>query len=859
MCNAAFTMLRRRHHCRACMYVFCGDCCGDFVVIPPLLRRHAAVQPMLQLVQNSPPSPPSPPATRTTRGGTSSCNIRAEMAVHGRDGSEVSESGKSGSDDSCTAPAPCRRVVAETQRLKPMRGHKITPDNCVFIPPNQRAGVRHRLHCPAPVLSRAPDACLRYIPAKQKTAPVAISMAAPILRTNIARRTAQSRVSASPANSMFTLVASLWSAAATTLQIPRSHAPSAGIDCDSVFEVHGGVDAAGPERVCRRCRAAAGEVQRAECVIDFLLANVFFDLTYWGKLRLLSKTFYQAVNYLQTKWMRLDRRVFTLPDPQRDWVAVQLLRQNACLTQGHPNWVVLASVVGGVAPQARSHRRNTSRGPLPQPPFAHETDAPAAVLQAETPESASTRDPTRDYTCRELGCHVPCTAATITIAQCVQVFRYHPPTHPLHVAARKQLLLRIDELEPFAPILLWQASACLLLAEDVMLPAARNSPSFCTTAYFYTSAHPALRRLKDLIYDASSAEQKHELAASDVFTAALIRMFDTCESNALALAAAAANTAAATGSSPVVVLASIDRHVLASPPRLPGTVRFRVVRVACETATQLQSYTRPWVVTCTMMDCTTGREEQRALMLKREPVFKDDVVQRIQHYLLRVDSSLSLVPYVVTPIAPSSGLVLFLDDCESLASIQKRCSISAHLMANNQSLPVGDIQQQFMRSCAASAVLSLACGFGDRHLNNILVRKTSLVHVDFSYLFGEEPAISTSQFTLPTQSIRMTTGMIDVFRDNHYDAFLTLCAQINRLVRSVASELFCIAQALVCVNSISWDRLEAHFNQYMLPYTVTSNSDADRFIISVLEHDAHTTSSTGIRTFVGALLDLFAR
>ena len=247
----------------------------------------------------------------------------------------------------------------------------------------------------------------------------------------------------------------------------------------------------------------------------------------------------------------------------------------------------------------------------------------------------------------------------------------------------------------------------------------------------------------------------------------------------------------------------MDQHILDARPRLPGSLRYRVTGVHCASAAELGSYTRPWVVPCTLYDTRTGKSEERVLMVKHEPVFKDDVVQRIQHYLLHADPSLELVPYEVMPVAPDRGFILFLDNSEPLASIQKRGTLLDYLLSRNQNARVGDVQRTFMRSCAASAVLSLLCGFGDRHLNNILVRETSIVHVDFEYLFGEEPALSATRLTLPPQTVRLTKPMLDVFSGTHYDEFLAQCAAVNRLARSAAPDMFCIALSLVSVGAVT--------------------------------------------------------
>jgi hypothetical protein len=649
------------------------------------------------------------------------------------------------------------------------------------------------------------------------------------------------------------------------------------------------------ERVCTKCRSAIVKVNLSRDLIEVLVCNRFLDLNDWPALCCVSRRFRAAVDFLKRKWGRMAQNVLYTPN-QTDPVACKLLSQNAQLLAKHPDWCIRAACAGldvvragDFAPAPRTPPRNAGRArsdaiAIPRAREDHDADADDSMDFSSHGNSDSDSDsdgaashaPVRGFLhefvagglpqsfgdsfafsppaapptpppapfrsgCGAINCHRPC-PRQLDVYHCFKILLNLRAAHPLHRQALVQLKsLPTVELLPFVPSLEWLSITTPSVLDELLVPAAQRDAELATMAYFYARSNPNLRGVKAVFFQKMPRDLQRELSASEFFLSALLGMMHP------SLVPSARH-------------AHFDTHVLDSRPFLPGTTRFRVVGLDCGSLQQLASYTRPWVVRCTLWDEINRRSEDRVIMIKNESVYNDLTVQLVQQYLLQKDPSLCLLPYHVVALEPKRGLVLFVKDCVSLAEIDTRGgSILQHLMERNQTATVKDVQLQFMRSAAASSILSLLLGFADRHLGNILVHQNFLLHVDFDYLWGQEPALSSHQFTLPAQHIRLTKQMLDVFRNHHYADFLQLCTKINRKVRSVAPNVYFICWSLTSVSACASETLMSHFNAYMLPYTIQTYTEADMAIINVLEKDTRTTTSASLQGMISKLLKYLDR
>ena len=641
------------------------------------------------------------------------------------------------------------------------------------------------------------------------------------------------------------------------------------------------------ERVCDACSTAIERVGASESVLRMLLDNPYIDLRDLAVIKCVCVQARAAVDFLQKKWARLGQNWFDSTSAV-DAVSATLLQQNAHLLNGHPYWEIL---VAAVEQQGRAQR---PRSPETQNCWNRQTQRVRAGAAADTPAGVDTGADAgagagadvdvgagvdvgadvdvdvgadadagvstslqRRANCRLLRCHAWC-ASALTCGQCVAILQRLRHGSALRARAVTQLEQvasssssssssssflsgaydgTVCELTPYVPTLVCMAVQDDEMLRRVVLPAAAKSDEFAFLAYFCARSHPTLWSVKERLLRHLSSSQAREVTASENLSSTLLQLLDLHQRSA-------------------ACVAELAKQVTSARPFLPGSAQFRVVSVDTDTIARVQSSTQPWMLHCEVEDVHAvdsgkgqgqgqgrgqGRTQRRTLMIKSEGVWNDLVVMLVQRRLLNIDADLELEPYYVVPLGVTSGLVMFVKDCRSLYDIENDGSIERWLMSRGMRKTCEDVQRTFMRSCAVMCILSRLFGFGDRHLQNILCSGTSgrLVHIDFSYLWSEEPAMSRHRIWLPEQTMRLTPGMLGVFSENYYREFLDTCTAINRTARAAATDMYYICQALAFTGSATEATLQAHFTAFLMPYA-TNVTDQDAAIVNVIQHETKT-------------------
>ncbi|ANQ08614.1 Uncharacterized protein PCOAH_00030100 [Plasmodium coatneyi] len=153
----------------------------------------------------------------------------------------------------------------------------------------------------------------------------------------------------------------------------------------------------------------------------------------------------------------------------------------------------------------------------------------------------------------------------------------------------------------------------------------------------------------------------------------------------------------------------------------------------------------------------------------------------------RYGLDLKLTLYKVLALSTDDGFIEFVNYAESISSIKKnyKGEIRQYFMENatDPKSPLGfdaTILENFISSCAGYSVITYLLGIGDRHLDNLMVsRDGCFFHIDFGYIFGEDP----KPFSPP---MKLCKEMIEAMGGAHsvgYEQFLKKCCLAYKYLR----------------------------------------------------------------------------
>ncbi|KAF5400580.1 Phosphatidylinositol 3-kinase catalytic subunit type [Paragonimus heterotremus] len=159
-----------------------------------------------------------------------------------------------------------------------------------------------------------------------------------------------------------------------------------------------------------------------------------------------------------------------------------------------------------------------------------------------------------------------------------------------------------------------------------------------------------------------------------------------------------------------------------------------------------------------------------------------DVILRKENFDLR------LTPYKVLATGDSHGFVQFIEST-SLQDLLQQGTVLGFLQQNAPSAtdPLGvqkEVMETYIRSCAGYCVITYLLGVGDRHMENLLLTNDGrLFHIDFSFIFGNDPKPMATEVRLTRSMIEAmggaNTSQFSEFWKITFTAFLVLRRHAN--------------------------------------------------------------------------------
>jgi len=158
------------------------------------------------------------------------------------------------------------------------------------------------------------------------------------------------------------------------------------------------------------------------------------------------------------------------------------------------------------------------------------------------------------------------------------------------------------------------------------------------------------------------------------------------------------------------------------------------------------------------------------------------LLQLMDKLLIQENLDMELMPVPVLATSPTTGFMEFIENQSAVAKalMKNQNDLRVFLLRNSNNLEAS--LQRFTKSCAGYSIIMYLLGIGDRHLDNILLREDGrLVHIDFGYVFGDDPH---PMFRLP---IKLTKEMVSAMDGPYYEEFLRNLFLVYKCLRRNAS------------------------------------------------------------------------
>ncbi|KAL3666947.1 hypothetical protein V7S43_007894 [Phytophthora oleae] len=254
--------------------------------------------------------------------------------------------------------------------------------------------------------------------------------------------------------------------------------------------------------------------------------------------------------------------------------------------------------------------------------------------------------------------------------------------------------------------------------------------------------------------------------------------------------------------------------------RLPVDPQVKVSGIDYKKTEVKRSAEAPMIITCTGVDREEDESEDSAdanesqrktwsrrthkpphyrLMYKRDDLRKDSIVQNIinvMYLILKQETKLDipLVTYRVLPTSSFDGLIEIVENAHTLYSIiRDHETILNFLHHHNGHRTLSDISSSFRESLAAYTVITFLLGVGDRHADNVMLTKDGILfHIDYGFILGKDPKPLQPPMRLDHYMIQALGGT----QTPQFEQFKQLCViAFNCLRRHVS--LFMIMLTLV--------------------------------------------------------------
>ena len=168
----------------------------------------------------------------------------------------------------------------------------------------------------------------------------------------------------------------------------------------------------------------------------------------------------------------------------------------------------------------------------------------------------------------------------------------------------------------------------------------------------------------------------------------------------------------------------------------------------------------------------------------------------------------------------------------------------------NPQLTIQDMRNNFISTCASSCVLCYVMGVGDRHLENILVKKDGkLLHIDFSYVLGDDPKNLKVEMKITQDMVNMLGGP----DSKYFKFFKESCTSAYKKIRLRSSLWYILLSYLEfstpSIDSFKYDKvtIKNHIIERLLPGE--NDKEASMQIVNIVNRSSKSSWTQNLAEF----------
>ena len=254
---------------------------------------------------------------------------------------------------------------------------------------------------------------------------------------------------------------------------------------------------------------------------------------------------------------------------------------------------------------------------------------------------------------------------------------------------------------------------------------------------------------------------------------------------------------------------------------LPWNYNKKIIYVDVDNIKRLNSFTKP--LSIPILIYHSNRRYRINILYKKEDIRKDKFVMITIKSMQYICKNLDFVVYDVYCIDNESGIIEMIDNTVTLFDLKKnKITLQNYILNNNINTSIHELRMKFMKSCVTCSLICHVLGVGDRHLENILVRKDGvLCHIDYNYLLGTDPKFSNSEIRITSEMLEMLGGNNSIY----YNLFKTTFTESYEKLRKYSSFWYVIFQYLINISEYNLSDIQNHITNKLVPGEFDCNAN----------------------------------